>query len=133
MKELVDFNDAFITKVLENIKDNFESKPSTPLLKRNFFPVIMIDDLLTLHRKLKEKLEVVSYSYVEIGNVFDELKDDFLIYCKIVARMREASEFLNDQIAGDATVKECIDNLQSAARRANALSKESGPSEILDL
>ena len=91
VKELVDFNDSFIKKVLENIKDNFASKPSTPLLKKNFFAVIMIDDLLTLHRKLKEKLEVVSYSYVEIGNVFDELKDDFLIYCKIVARMREAS------------------------------------------
>ena len=99
VKELVDFNNSFINKVLENIKNNFESKPSTVLLKREFFSIFMIDDLLRLHRRLKEKLEVLVHSYVEIGNIFEELKDDFLIYCKITARMRTALDFLCDQMA----------------------------------
>ena len=32
VKELVDFNNSFINQVLENFKNNFESKPSTVLL-----------------------------------------------------------------------------------------------------
>ena len=90
VKELVDFNTSFITKVLENVKNNFESKPSTILLKREFFAVFMIDDLLRLHRRLKEKLEVLVHSYIEIGNIFEDLKDDFLIYCNITAKMKTA-------------------------------------------
>ena len=94
VKELIDFNNSFITKVLENIKNNFESKPMPVLLKTEFFAVFMIDDLLRLHRNLQEKFELLNYSYVEIGNIFEELKDDFLVYCKISARMKTALEFL---------------------------------------
>ena len=133
VKELVDFNNSFLTKVLENIKDNFESKPSTVLLKREFFSVFMIDDLLRLHRRLKEKLEVLIHSYVEIGNIFEELKDDFLIYCKITARMRTALEFLCDQMAESVEAKTVIDSLQKDAKQVNRQLAEPGPSEIKDL
>ena len=133
VKELVDFNNSFINKVLENIKNNFESKPSTPLLQREFFAVFMIDDLLRLHKKLREKLKVVVLSYVEIGDVFEELKDDFLIYCKITAKMRAATEFLSNQMTDCEITKGCIDNLEKAARRANAQLEDPGPSEIKDL
>ena len=133
VKELVDFNNSFIVKVLENIKNNFESKPSTVLLKREFFSVFMIDDLLRLHRRLKEKLEVLIHSYVEIGNIFEELKDDFLIYCKITARMRIALEFLCDQMAESEEAKTCIDSLQKEARQVNRQLEEPGPNEIKDL
>ena len=133
VKELVDFNTSFITKVLENVKNNFESKPSTILLKREFFAVFMIDDLLRLHRRLKEKLEVLVHSYIEIGNIFEELKDDFLIYCNITAKMKTALEFLCDQMAENEEASNCIDDLQKAAKQVNKQIKDSGPSEIKDL
>ena len=50
----------------------------------------MIDDLLQLHKKLRDKLGKVEYSYAEIGNIFEEMKDDFLIYCNISAKMKAA-------------------------------------------
>ena len=66
VKSLINFNNSFINKVLENIKNNFESKPSTLLLRREIFGVFMIDDLLQLHKKLRDKLGKVEYSYTEI-------------------------------------------------------------------
>ena len=64
VKSLINFNNSFINKVLENIKNNFESKPSTLLLRREFFAVFMIDDLLQLHKKLRDKLGKVEYLFL---------------------------------------------------------------------
>ena len=66
MNSLINFKNSFTNKVLENIKNNFESKPSTLLLRREIFGVFMIDDLLQLHKKLKDKLGKVEYSYADI-------------------------------------------------------------------
>ena len=66
VNSLINFKNSFTNKVLENIKNNFESKPSTLLLRREFFGVFMIDDLLQLHKKLRDKLGKVEYYFAEI-------------------------------------------------------------------
>ena len=76
--EMINFNETFITKVLEHIKTNFEAKEVPQLLKREFFPVFQTDKLLELHLKLRHHFQKVQYSYVEIGQVFDDMKDEFL-------------------------------------------------------
>lgn len=126
VKELLDFNNSFISKVLENLKENFHSKATNELLEREFFAKLRIDDLMQLHRKLKESLDLVSHSYIEIGNVFDELKDDFLVYCKIGAQLRESYEFLCDQMADNEEIRITIESLQKDARQANRQLEEPG-------
>ena len=133
VKELLDFNNSFLSKVLENIKENFHRKTTNELLEREFFAKLRIDELLQLHRKLKERLDLLSYSYIEIGNIFDELKDDFLIYCKITAQLRKTIDFLCDQMAENEEIRTCINNLQEAARQTNRQLEDPGPHVIKDL
>ena len=133
VSELLDFNNSFLSKVLENIKRNFDTKTTNELLEREFFAKLRIDDLLQLHRKLKERLDLLSHSYIEIGNIFDELKDDFLIYCNITTQLRVSLEFLCDQMAENEEVRTCIKKLEDAAKQANGQLEDPGPHEIREL
>merc|ERR1719430_477658 len=83
IEELISFNARFLREVLEPMK-RCEEKNTNDLLKREFFPVFQLKKLVQLHMKLKFRFERLEYSYVEIGRIFDEVKDDFLIYSTIV-------------------------------------------------
>jgi len=131
VKEMVDFNNTYITRVLENIKNNFESKHTTHLLKREFFKIFEIDKLLGLHRELKCRLEWVQHNYVDIGKTFDDLKDDFLVYCEVTSKIKTATEFLADQMTENQETQDCIKQLQSDAIKART--DMSMPCEIKDL
>ena len=116
--EMIKFNETFITKVLEHIKTNFEAKEVPQLLKREFFPVFQTDELLELHLKLRHHFQKVQYSYVEIGQVFDDLKDEFLVYCEILAKMKTVMEFFADQMTENEEVFTCIKRLQRDASKS---------------
>ena len=116
--EMISFNETFITKVLEHIKTNFEAKEVPQLLKREFFPVFQTEELLKLHLKLRHHFQKVQYSYVEIGQVFDDLKDEFLVYCEILARMKTVMEFFADQMTENEEVSSCIKRLQREASKS---------------
>ena len=118
INEMINFNETFITKVLEHIRTNFESKAVPPLLRREFFPVFKTEELLNLHLKLRHRFQKVQYSYVEIGEVFDDLKDDFLVYCEILARMKTLMEFFADQMTENQEVSSCIKKLQREASQS---------------
>ena len=119
--EMINFNETFITKVLEHIKTNFEAKAVSQLLRREFFPVFRTDELLKLHLKLRHHFQKVQYSYVEIGQVFDDLKDDFLVYCEILAKMKTVMEFFADQMTENEEVSSCIKRLQREASKSEVV------------
>ena len=52
MMEMIDFNDRFISDVLQPLK-SFEEKNTSLVLSKQFFPVFQVDKLLELHTKLK--------------------------------------------------------------------------------
>ena len=121
ISEMINFNETFITKVLEHIKTNFEAKAVPQLLKREFFPIFQTDKLLGLHLKLRHHFLKVQYSYVEIGQVFDELKDEFLVYCAILAKMKTVMEFFADQMTENEEVSTCIKRLQREAFKSEVV------------
>ena len=115
--ELIELNNSYITKVLEVIKYKFQDKTTSPLLQKQFFHVLQLDKLINLHTKLRHKLEKMEYSYIEIGDTFDELKNDFIVYCDVVAKIQVAIEFLADQMTDNEETKTAI----------NALEQDVGP------
>ena len=117
MEELIEFNNTFIKHVLENIKNNFVDQETTHLLESQFFPVLEINKLIKLHQSLKKQLLKVQYSYEEIGDTFDKLKDSFLIYCSVTARLKIANEFLADQMTNSIDTKTCIEKLEKSFHR----------------
>ena len=115
--DMVMLNENFVSKVLKHIKTNFDVKASNFLLKEKFFPVFQIDRLIQLHLKLQYKFEKIQYSYIEIGSTFDELKDEFLVYCEILPKIGLALEFLADQMTENEEVLESVHRLQREAAK----------------
>ena len=111
IEELIDFNARFLREVLEPMK-RCEEKNSNDLLKREFFPVFQLEKLAQLHMKLKFQFERLEYSYIEIGRIFNEVKDDFLIYSTIVAQMKIVMGFFADQMSENEEVIESVAELE---------------------
>ena len=131
ISEMINFNETYVSRVLENIKTNFIDKNTSDILRKHFFPVIHLDKLLVLHKKMQKMFEKLEYSYVEIGPIFEELKDDFVVYCEITARMKAAVEFLADQMTENQELHKKVNNLE---REAASKTKDSNIStKILDL
>jgi hypothetical protein len=54
----------------------------------------------------------MEYSYIEIGDTFEELKNDFIIYCDVVAKIQVAIEFLADQMTDNEETRTVINTLE---------------------
>ena len=113
IEELISFNDMFLREVLERMR-RCEEKNTNALLKREFFPVFQLSKLIQLHTNLKFQFEGLKYSYIEIGKIFNEVKDDFLIYSEIVAQLKYRMEFYADQMSENRDVIQSVEELEDA-------------------
>ena len=111
INEMIGFNERFLKEVLEPLK-TFEKKNTNHLLQRELFPVFKLNKVIALHEKLKHKFEKLPYAYTEIGNYFADVKNDFLVYCEISARMKVAMGFYADQISENEEVRQCVERLE---------------------
>ena len=120
--ELITFHENFLQGCLINIKENFVMQKSTPLLESNFFPFFKIDELIKLHEKLKADFQLLRICYKAIGKIFEDAKDSFLVYCKVTATIKQAMDFLSDQVTYNEATRNCVKKLQKNAK-ANWKSK----------
>eukprot|EP00092_Neocalanus_flemingeri_P028121 GFUD01030541.1.p1 GENE.GFUD01030541.1~~GFUD01030541.1.p1 ORF type:complete len:1184 (-),score=262.71 GFUD01030541.1:2327-5611(-) len=115
--ELIAINDSFLIRCLKNIQENFIDKNSTELLQKHFFPYFKIDKLIELHENLKREFEIMEHSYVTIGQIFENMRNEFLVYCMVSSRMKTAIEFLADQMSGNPETQGKIKKLQKEAAK----------------
>ena len=102
ISEMIQNNENFIYKVLQNLLINFSGKlPKNNLLALQVFPELNITELLDLHKDLAKELEIVSVSNIEIGSVFEKFQDRYLIMCPVIAKITLIKEFLADQMANN--------------------------------
>ena len=111
MKEMIAFNEQFMKEILKPLMI-FEKKNTNHFLAREFFPGFQLDKVISLHEKLKYKFEKLPYAYTEIGNYFADVKDDFLVYCEISAKMKVGMGFFADQMSENDDVKQCVERME---------------------
>ena len=119
INEMIGFNERFLKEVLEPLK-TFEKKNTNHLLQRELFPVFKLNKVIALHEKLKHKFEKLPYAYTEIGNYFADVKNDFLVYCEISARMKVAMGFYADQISENEDVRQCVEKMEREIKQTLA-------------
>ena len=56
------------------------------------------------------------FSHIDIGNTFEALKDEFLLYCEVMLPLNESIEFLADQMTQCVETRDCINSLQETAK-----------------
>ena len=116
VEEMINFNDSFLHDVLTELKSRQEDAKGNELLNREFFDTLKLEVLIDLHMKLQKRFQRVKYSYVDIGDTFEEVKDNFLIYCDIATRSALAMNFLADQISKNEDIGEILEEIERSAR-----------------
>ena len=110
-EELIAFNAQVLNEILGAF-ETYEKKNTSGLLKREFFPVFQLQKLKTLHAELQVQLEKVQYCYTDIGRIFNDFKDDFIIYCKIIAQMKLAMTFFVNQMSENPDVIQAVEEME---------------------
>ena len=110
-EELIAFNAQFLKEILEAFQ-TYEKKNTSDLLKREFFPVFLLQKLKTLHAGLQVQLEKLQYCYTDIGRIFDDVKDDFIVYCKILPQMKQAMTFFANQMSENPNVIQAVEEME---------------------
>ena len=106
IKEMMTNNQIFIEKVLSNLLFNYEKKiPKNNVLALHLFPELRLQELLDLHEDLGRELEKVKVSYIEIGSVFKNFQDRYLVFCLVTSKTDLMREFLADQMANNEDIK----------------------------
>eukprot|EP00092_Neocalanus_flemingeri_P013360 GFUD01014404.1.p1 GENE.GFUD01014404.1~~GFUD01014404.1.p1 ORF type:complete len:1194 (+),score=272.25 GFUD01014404.1:67-3648(+) len=118
MNEMTQVNQSFIKRVLKNLKTNFVEKNTNTLLCENFFPSLKINNLLLLHEDLDKEFETMNVSYINIGSIFENFRDKFLIYCSVSSKLKTMQEFLADQMANNIDIRESISGLEKSAGKS---------------
>ena len=99
-------NQIFIEKVLSNLMFNYEKKiPKNNVLALHLFPELRLQELLDLHEDLGRELEKVKVSYIEIGSVFKNFQDRYLVFCLVTSKVDLMREFLADQMANNEDIR----------------------------
>ena len=104
-------NQNYLDDCLINILINFVNKNKNPLLRDKFFPELKIQELTDLHRNLGEDLKFVEVDYKRIGEVFKKYETDFLIYCEVIAKIKNLTEFFKDKMSHNEEVIKEVDSL----------------------
>ena len=110
-EELIAFNSRFLNEILGSF-ETYEKKNTKDLLKREFFPVFQLQKLKTIHAKLQVQLENLQHCYTDIGRVFDDVKDDFIIYSKIIAQIELAMTFYTNQMSESPDVIHALEEME---------------------
>ena len=117
VREMINFNDRFISDVLRPL-ESFEAKNTSHVLGKQFFPVFQVGKLLELHRKLKHDFEKLPYEYTLIGPTFEGLKKEWLVYCQIATKAKNAIDLYADQVSANTDVQKMIEEVERKAERA---------------
>ena len=110
-EELIAFNAQFLNEILGTFQ-TYEEKNTSDLLKREFFPVFQLQNLKMLHAELQVQLDKIQYCYTDIGRVFDDVKDEFIIYSKIIAQMKLAMTFYANQMSENPDVIQAVEKME---------------------
>ena len=106
INELINHNLEFIEDVLENLLNNFQKKlPVGNILSQKLFPHLKIKKILAIHKDLARDLEILPVSYIEIGNIFANFQDRYLVFCSVTALNDLMREFLADQMANNEKLR----------------------------
>ena len=108
---MISCNARFLTKILEPLK-HCEERNTNDLLKREFFQAFQLEKLIELHENIRYQFEKLEYSYIEIGKIFEEVKDDILIYSNIGAQMMIAMGFFADQMSENEDAIKAVKELE---------------------
>ena len=99
-------NQIFTEKVLSNLLFNYEKKiPKNNVLALHLFPELRLQELLDLHEDLGREIEKVKVSYIEIGSVFTNFQDRYLVFCLVTSKTELMREFLADQMANNEDIR----------------------------
>ena len=105
IREMITNNQVFKEKILVNLMNNYEKKiPRNNVLAR-LFPELRLQELLRLHEDFGREMENVKVSYIEIGSVFKNFQDRYLVFCLVTSKIELMREFLADQMANNEDIK----------------------------
>ena len=96
--ELRRIHKSYLNRVLISLRDNFQERNEDPLLETNFFPLLRLEDLISLHKDLDTELEILEICHDEIGRVFERFRDRFLVYCQVNEKAQPLLQFLANQM-----------------------------------
>ena len=123
VSEMIEFNNRFLRDVLTELRGReLANARGNELLNREFFSTFKLHLLIDLHTKLKKRFEKVAYSYIEIADAFEEVQDDFLVYCETSAMTPLAMDFFADQMSENGDMRETVEEIEK-----NALAKATDP------
>ena len=106
IKEMITNNQSFTEKILINLLYNYEKKiPKNNVLALHLFPALRLQELLDLHEDLGRELEKVKVSYIEIGQLFKNFQDRYLVFCLVTSKTDLMREFLADQMANNEDIR----------------------------
>ena len=103
--ELRRIHTSYLHRVLISLRDNFQERNEDPLLETNFFPLLRLDDLISLHKDLDTELEILEICHDEIGRVFERFRDRFLVYCQVSEKSHQLLQFLVNQLETSAEIR----------------------------
>ena len=99
-------NQIFSEKILANLLYNYERKiPKNNVLALHLFPELRLQELLDLHEDFGREMEKVKVSYIEIGSVFKNFQDRYLVFCLVTSKTDLMREFLADQMANNEDIR----------------------------
>ena len=103
--ELRRIHKSYLNRVLISLRDNFQERNEDPLLETNFFPLLRLEDLISLHKDLDTELEILEICHDEIGRVFERFRDRFLVYCQVSEKSHQLLQFLVNQLETSAEIR----------------------------
>ena len=103
--ELRRIHKSYLNRVLISLRDNFQERNEDPLLEANFFPLLRLEDLISLHKDLDTELEILEICHDEIGRVFERFRDRFLVYCQVSEKSHQLLQFLVNQLETSAEIR----------------------------
>ena len=96
--ELRQRHSSYLHRVLISLRDNFQEQNEDPLLEANFFPHLRINELISLHTDLDTELQILEVCHDEVGRVFEQFRDRFLVYCQVLEKVNPLLQFLVNQM-----------------------------------
>ena len=106
IKEMITNNQSFTEKILINLLYNYEKKiPKNNVLASHLFPELRLQELLDLHEDFGREMEKIKVSYIEIGPLFKDFQDRFLVFCLVTSKIDLMRQFLADQMANNKDIR----------------------------
>ena len=110
-EDLLNLDEQYLENCLLNLQENFVEKSQNTLLNENFFPNLQLEKLISLHSKMQEEFKLMKNDFEKILDIFQNHKEDFLIYCEILPWNHRLQEFIKEKVESNREIREEIDKL----------------------